>query len=94
MAHDAATTRGVLNGVAGPDFPVQVRHGSPRPEHIVGALIGAGLHATEGGPVSYCLPYSREPLAASIRSWARSCELLAQLRGAGPSRMWRRSAAA
>ncbi len=83
VAHDAATTRGVLDGVAGPGFPVQVRHGSPRPEHIVGALIGAGLHATEGGPVSYCLPYSREPLAASIRSWARSCELLAQLRETG-----------
>jgi methylaspartate mutase epsilon subunit len=83
VAHDAATTRGVLDGVAGPGFPVQVRHGSPRPEHIVGALIGAGLRATEGGPVSYCLPYSREPLAASVRSWARSCELLAQLRGTG-----------
>jgi methylaspartate mutase epsilon subunit len=41
------------------------------------------LRATEGGPVSYCLPYSREPLAASVRSWARSCELLAQLRGTG-----------
>jgi methylaspartate mutase epsilon subunit len=83
VAHDLATTRGVLDGVAGPDFPVQVRHGSPCPEDIFGALIDAGLHATEGGPVSYCLPYSREPLAASIRSWTRSCELLARLRDTG-----------
>ena len=83
VAHDAATTRGVLDGVAGPDFPVQIRHGSPSPQDIVGALIDAGLHATEGGPVSYCLPYSRAPLDASIRSWVRSCELLAGLAGTG-----------
>ncbi len=83
VAHDAATTRGVLDGVAGLDFPVQIRHGSPCPEDIFGALIDAGLHATEGGPVSYCLPYSRAPLDASIRSWVRSCELLAGLAETG-----------
>lgn len=83
VAHDAGTTRAVLDGVAGPDFPVQVRHGSPCPERIFGALIEAGLHASEGGPVSYCLPYGRTPLAASVRSWARCCELLAGLRETG-----------
>ncbi|MFG1817842.1 methylaspartate mutase [Kribbella sp. NPDC049174] len=83
VAHDVATTRTVLDGVAGPDFPVQIRHGSPCPEPIVRALIDAGLHATEGGPVSYCLPYSRMPLADSIPNWARSCDLLAEVRKAG-----------
>ena len=83
VALDAATTRGVLDGVADLDFPVQIRHGSPCPEDIFGALIDAGLHATEGGPVSYCLPYSRAPLDASIRSWVRSCELLAGLAETG-----------
>ncbi len=83
VAHDVSTTRGVLDGVAGLDFPVQIRHGSPCPEDIFGALIDAGLHATEGGPVSYCLPYSRAPLDASIRSWVRSCELLAGLAETG-----------
>jgi methylaspartate mutase epsilon subunit len=83
VTHDVATTRGVLNGVAGLDFPVQIRHGSPCPEDIVGALADAGLNATEGGPVSYCLPYSRAPLDASIRSWVRSCELLAGLAQGG-----------
>jgi methylaspartate mutase epsilon subunit len=83
VAHDVSTTRGVLDGVAGPDFPVQIRHGSPCPEDIFGALIAAGLHATEGGPVSYCLPYSRAPLDASVRSWARCCELLASLAETG-----------
>lgn len=82
-AYDAATTRGVLDGVAGPDFPVQIRHGSPCPERIFGALIDAGLDATEGGPVSYCLPYSRTSLAAAVTNWERSCELLAGLRETG-----------
>ena len=68
VAHDMTTTGAVLAGVAGPDFPVQIRHGSPCPEDIFRALIDAGLSATEGGPVSYCLPYSRAPLDASIRS--------------------------
>jgi methylaspartate mutase epsilon subunit len=83
VAHDPATTRSVVDGVIGPDFPVQVRHGSPCPEPIVEALIRAGLHATEGGPVSYCLPYSRMPLAESIPNWARSCDLLAEVRSTG-----------
>ena len=83
VAHDVATTRAVLAGVVGPDFPVQIRHGSPLPEPIVGALIRAGLHATEGGPVSYCLPYSRVPLADSIPNWARSCDRLAEARATG-----------
>lgn len=82
-AYDAATTRTVLEDVAGPDFPVQIRHGSPCPERIFGALIDAGLDATEGGPVSYCLPYSRMPLELSVQNWARACELLAGLRETG-----------
>jgi len=73
----------MLDGVTSPVFPVQVRHGSPFPQDIFRALIAAGLHATEGGPVSYCLPYSRAPLDASIRSWATSCEILADLAGTG-----------
>jgi methylaspartate mutase epsilon subunit len=71
----------VLDGVVEPDFPVQVRHGSPRPADIVRALVRAGLSATEGGPVSYCLPYSRTPLDESVRNWERGCALLLE---AGP----------
>lgn len=83
VAHDLATTAAVLAGVLSHDFPVQIRHGSPCPEPIVAALIAAGLHATEGGPVSYCLPYSRMPLAAATANWARSCDLLAEVRATG-----------
>jgi methylaspartate mutase epsilon subunit len=72
-----ATTLALLDGVRGPDFPVQVRHGSPRPQRIIAAMSSAGLTATEGGPVSYCLPYGRVPLRESVANWKQCCELLA-----------------
>jgi methylaspartate mutase epsilon subunit len=83
VAHGTRVTRRVLDGVRGTDFPVQVRHGSAQPEHIMAALVAAGLDATEGGPVSYCLPYGRTPLAESVRSWARGCEILSGVRRHG-----------
>jgi methylaspartate mutase epsilon subunit len=55
--------------------------GEPCPQNIFAALMAAGLHATEGGPVSYCLPYSRAPLDSSIRNWIECCEMLAAARG-------------
>ncbi|MFF6788751.1 methylaspartate mutase epsilon subunit [Streptomyces filamentosus] len=81
--HTPETTRDVLAGLHGPGFPVQVRHGSSLPFHIFEALLRAGLTATEGGPVSYCLPYGRTPLDQSVRAWERSTRLFAALRGQG-----------
>ncbi|MER6100567.1 methylaspartate mutase [Streptomyces sp. NPDC001728] len=78
-SHPTALTRDLLDGLLDASFPVQVRHGSSRPEAIIRALAAAGLDATEGGPVSYCLPYGRTPLAESVDNWARGCELLASL---------------
>ncbi|MER7763033.1 methylaspartate mutase [Streptomyces sp. NPDC097619] len=78
-SHPADVTRELLHGVRDAAFPVQVRHGSSRPEAIIRASAAAGLDATEGGPVSYCLPYGRTPLAESVANWARGCELLAEL---------------
>ncbi|MFJ7083902.1 amino acid--tRNA ligase-related protein [Streptomyces griseus] len=75
--HPLAVTRALLDGVHDDGFPVQVRHGSARPQAIVRALVAAGLDATEGGPVSYCLPYGRTPLRDSVAAWAEGCELLA-----------------
>lgn len=72
VSHHPDTTRAVLDGLAG--FPVQVRHGSADPRAIFGALAAAGLDATEGGPVSYCLPYSRKPLRDSVEHWTEACE--------------------
>lgn len=58
--------------------PVQVRHGSARPAHIFEAMIEAGLSASEGGPVSYCLPYSRLPLAEAVPAWTDATQQLAE----------------
>ncbi|MEV4432378.1 methylaspartate mutase [Streptomyces sp. NPDC049585] len=78
VAHGAAATREMTAGLGGGQhFALQVRHGSSLPLDIFRALLDAGLDATEGGPVSYCLPYSRTPLEHSVRAWARCCEMLA-----------------
>ncbi|MGA4844603.1 methylaspartate mutase [Streptomyces sp. G45] len=81
--HPRATSLRVLDGVRGDDFPVQVRHGSARPEHIIDSLVALGLDATEGGPVSYCLPYGRVRLRDAVASWRTSCALLARAEDLG-----------
>jgi glutamate mutase epsilon subunit len=69
---------------AGPDTPVQVRHGSADPRAIFRTMIAAGLSASEGGPVSYCLPYGRTSLADSTAAWREGVRLLAdESRAAG-----------
>ncbi|CCB72396.1 Glutamate mutase epsilon subunit (plasmid) [Streptantibioticus cattleyicolor NRRL 8057 = DSM 46488] len=79
VAHGSGATREMLESVAGEDFPVQVRHGSALPYELFTALVQAGADATEGGPVSYCLPYSRVPLPQAVQAWAECCRLLAGL---------------
>ncbi|MEV3874962.1 methylaspartate mutase [Streptomyces sp. NPDC049906] len=81
--HDVDTTRSLLHGIHADDFPIQVRHGSAAPFDIFVALLRAGLSASEGGPVSYCLPYGRTPLDESMRAWERSTALLAESRAGG-----------
>lgn len=83
LSHRLDVSMDMLDGVLGPDFPVQVRHGSARPAHILAAVMALGLDACEGGPVSYCLPYGRTPLAESIDNWSRSCEMFSQLNETG-----------
>ncbi|WP_275562772.1 methylaspartate mutase [Streptomyces sp. 5-6(2022)] len=80
VSHPAETTAAVLAGLLNRDFPVQVRHGSAVPTDIFSALIALRLTATEGGPVSYCLPYGRTPLAESIRNWSDCAVRFAALR--------------
>ncbi|MER7839416.1 methylaspartate mutase [Streptomyces sp. NPDC096040] len=83
VSHPAAVTGQVLAGIRDEDFPVQVRHGSARPLRIFRTLAELGLDASEGGPISYCLPYGRTPLAESMAEWAAACELYAGLRESG-----------
>ncbi|MFJ6480990.1 MULTISPECIES: methylaspartate mutase [unclassified Streptomyces] len=77
LAHGVPAVRSLLQEVSSPDFPVQVRHGTPRPLRLFRAMAEAGADATEGGPVSYCLPYGRVPLARAVQEWSAGCELLA-----------------
>lgn len=71
-------TARMLAGISGPEFPIQVRHGSPDPERIFTVMLAAGVEASEGGPVSYCLPYSRVSLRTSTQAWSRATRLLAR----------------
>jgi methylaspartate mutase epsilon subunit len=75
--HERSTTRELVEQARRADFPIQVRHGSPDPRAIFAAMAEIGLDASEGGPISYCLPYSRVPLRESVRYWAEGCEQLA-----------------
>ncbi|MBA3770969.1 MAG: methylaspartate mutase [Ramlibacter sp.] len=59
------------------NFPIQVRHGTARPQEVFRRLVEVGLEATEGGPVSYCLPYSRVSLREAVLAWEASCHILA-----------------
>ncbi|GAA4526077.1 methylaspartate mutase [Amycolatopsis samaneae] len=83
VTHDRATTTAVLAGIVDAGFPVQVRHGSAVPHDIFAALVAMRMNATEGGPVSYCLPYGRTALAQSVRNWAECAERFAGLREFG-----------
>jgi len=77
VTHGAAATGRMLESVAGEHFPVQVRHGSAVPVELFAALVELGADATEGGPVSYCLPYSRVPLRTAVEAWSACCALAA-----------------
>ncbi|MFJ3173894.1 methylaspartate mutase [Streptomyces roseus] len=77
LAHGVPAVRTLLQEVASAGFPVQIRHGTPRPVRLLRAMAEADADATEGGPVSYCLPYGRVPLARAVAEWSAGCELLA-----------------
>lgn len=78
VTHSVATTRDMLAKAGSPAYPVQLRHGTSRPEQVFDRLIEVGLEATEGGPVSYCLPYGNVPLEEATKSWSRAVRLLAE----------------
>lgn len=83
VAYGPDATRAMLAGVEEENFPVQVRHGSADPREIFAAMLASGLYATEGGPISYCLPYSRMPLTEAVPAWRESTEILAEGEAAG-----------
>jgi methylaspartate mutase epsilon subunit len=76
LSHSVHTTRQMLRDLYDEGFPIQVRHGTPKPQNVFRRRVEVGLDAIEGGPVSYCLPYGRTPLADSIEAWAEACQVL------------------
>jgi methylaspartate mutase epsilon subunit len=77
VSHGAERTARVA--AAAGHVPVQVRHGSAAPGAIFRMMGEAGLTASEGGPVSYCLPYGRTPLAEAVAHWAQATDTLGEL---------------
>ncbi|MFI8962458.1 FAD/NAD(P)-binding protein [Streptomyces sp. NPDC053493] len=77
VSHGPKTAARVA-AAAGRRTPVQVRHGSADPMAIFRTMTAAGLSASEGGPVSYCLPYGRTPLAESVAAWRDSVQFLTE----------------
>ncbi len=69
--------RRMLEGIRSERFPIQVRHGSPLPLRIFRSTLNSDIDAIEGGPVSYCLPYSRVPIHNSIIEWEKCCYMWA-----------------
>jgi len=78
VAYSTDENKNLIEDIIGPNFPVQVRHGSPLPIEIFKSSIAAKIDAIEGGPISYCLPYSRVPLKESIKAWQTCCQLYAE----------------
>ena len=77
--HPAETTRAMIAQIAQDHgTPVQIRHGSPKPSKIFKRMVEVGANTTEGGPVSYCLPYSRVPLSEAFTDWAEACKTLSR----------------
>lgn len=68
-SYSTEENQALLAGVRSEAFPVQVRHGSPLPMHVFRAAASAGIDSNEGGPLSYCLPYSRIPVEQAIAAW-------------------------
>lgn len=77
LAYPSSQIRDHLSSLGSEEFLIQVRHGTASPEKIFEQLVKSHLFLTEGGPVSYCLPYSRFPLKEAIASWQRACCILA-----------------
>lgn len=77
VSHGGETTVDVLSPARIAGIPVQIRHGTSRPQTIFKRMAELGLDATEGGPISYCLPYGRLPLSEAVDAWKESCLIMA-----------------
>jgi len=49
VTYPPARTRDMLDGLYGPSFPIQVRHGTALPQRVIECLVRAGLDAGSSG---------------------------------------------
>ena len=79
VSHSVESTKSIVDKLIENDsFTVQVRHGTALPRRVFETILACGIGATEGGPVSYCLPYGRIPLSEAIKEWGYSCSLASE----------------
>lgn len=78
IMYGAEAVRDLIERFTRQDLLVQVRHGSPLPKQLFKVMIASGIYISEGGPLSYCLPYSRVPVEQSVVDWTESLLLLAE----------------
>jgi len=78
VSYSTSENQKLIEGVCESNFVIQVRHGCAKPKKIFDAVLDMGLDATEGGPISYCLPYGRESLKSSVKAWTECCRLFAK----------------
>lgn len=78
ITYGAAALQELIQTYARPDLLVQVRHGSPLPYDLFKVMVEGGIYFSEGGPLSYCLPYSRVPIEQTLLNWTKSLTLLSE----------------
>jgi methylaspartate mutase epsilon subunit len=82
ITYGSASVSNLIKTYTQPGVFVQVRHGSPLPFELFKVMVDAGIYVSEGGPISYCLPYSRVMVEKSLENWTESVQLLASYEGA------------
>ena len=75
ISHGAHITQSMIQEVSDSvDYPffVQVRHGSAKPFNLFKTMVKTGITISEGGPISYCIPYSSVSIQESTQEWIKS----------------------
>lgn len=76
LAVDPDRTRELLDIADRQGRDVQLRHGTPDPRRLFERAAVVGISVTEGGPVSYAMPYGRRRLAETLPAWREAIGIL------------------
>jgi methylaspartate mutase epsilon subunit len=79
VSHDIDQVRELISHIETQyQKPIQVRHGSPRPGKIFQRMVDVGVVVSEGGPISYCLPYGSVSLEQTLDAWEDATRVFAE----------------